>query len=493
MVGTAVSSKAMPTKTDNSNYHDFLEWVVRRKFKSLTSLPFENVAEDAGGKLALQVCGAADVWWIALKPLDIREEPSAAAPLASQACKGKTTVRRGDALWCLEVCDLWLRVTRVGPFAGYPAGASLGWVPWSGTALHDDGVLLKPLLILESELRHHNPFEEEVVELPLDAFFWSVQEVQLFLTTSGDIGPSRTTALDRSSKKSVRGVRRAPTAVEYRVDSTSSSGGVFSRTYLVAGTIVEICPLHRITRAAAERSGVLGGLCIAMRPTGGAETQPRLALPLGYARLYGSSSGPNLHWGYHGDEDLVLWAARDLFIGQELTVNFDLQPRDPPMKHHGQPLPDWNQELLTSTGKIERSGCLEHRPSTAHGRGVFALRDYSVGELLETCPLALLDEVGAEAMISYRWGLEGNADADYFLPYGLGAMYNHYEPPHVRAKLDKGRRVLEIYVEKPIQCGQEIFITYGAAYFDDDFAQLGHGLANYKAPPPLPLPIERAS
>lgn len=364
----------------------------------------------------------------------------------------------------------------------------LGWVMWKkgkGKAWH---LQMKPIALIEVESRWVNEEGALPVRMPGDALDWSLAEVEVFLGSMGAHRPSRQTAICRSRKQQTRAVRFGPVPLEYRVGVSAEGtqvGGVFALAEVKAGRLVERCPLLRVTEAATRLSAVLGRLAIRLPPEGDKE---RFALVLGFGRLYDKHSGANCRWGFStaSDDDIVIYAHRDIFVGDELFLELDGPPLTPPplaLLEAGQSLEEelmLNHKALMPSGKLAASGGLVHFTSPAHGRGVFARQDYEPGDLIESCAAVELDEVGAKALVSYRWGIPGKEG--FFVPMGLGALYNHFEPPHARGKLDMARSVLEVHAEAPIRKGQEVFVSYGDTYFDDDFAALGHSRIGYRAP-----------
>jgi len=425
-------------------------------------------------------------WWVVVKEegVDIHQE---ATGLSNKIMN----VGCGWPVFCLKRSGSWLEVSDES------RQRSLGWLRWKSVRKMRWRLNVKPLTIVEVETNYLYTTEhgEEMLpaELPEEALDWTYCDIDVFYASRGELRPARDASISRTGKSLLRSLRLGPFPVELRVsERNSGEGGAFALANAKAETLIELCPLLRITEAAARLSEVLKRLHIQLPPEG--ETR-RVALPLGFGRVYAASMNANLRWSFYGEEDIALWTSRDVFVGDELTVNLDGLPVRMPeavqqeLDHSMEHLLEnvYSQQLVKyPLGKLAQSGTICHRTSQAHGRGVFATRDFAPGELIECSPAVLLDEVGAKAMVSYRWGLETGSveEPEFFLPLGLGGLYNHFEPPHARGKLDKTRSVLEIYADRDIRRGHEIFVTYGDTYFDDDFASLGHSRAGYKAPSP---------
>lgn len=420
----------------------------------------------------LRSCSETGSWWVVIfqEGTDVHAGPSWMTQRLAPA-KYLEVVR------CLGREGAWLHL----------ADSELqprGWAMWKKCRKRQWELVLKPVGLLKVQSQWLDDDGRAPVQLPGEALDWSLQEVDVFLGTMGAQGPSRESAIGRSDRQLVRAVRYGPNPLEYRVSAKEGGGGgVFSLTEIKAGRLIERCPLLRITEAAGKLSAVLNGLAIRLPPEGEKE---RWALPLGFARLYSSRTNLNCRWGHVGEEDIAIWASRDIFVGDELALELDGMPLAPPSIVQQEAARSLEDELSLKhkaslpSGKLAKAGGLAHGRSSAHGRGVFARRDYEAGELLESCPVLRLDEVGAKALVSYRWGVPDRPD--FFFPLGLGALYNHLDTPHARGRLDLARQVLEIWAEAKIETGQEVLVSYGDSYFDDDFAQLGHSRAAYKAP-----------
>ena len=97
------------------------------------------------------------------------------------------------------------------------------------------------------------------------------------------------------------------------------------------------------------------------------------------------------------------------------------------------------------------------------GRGVFANENYSVGEIVEICPAITLndkDSVGNMNDYVFSFNLEDN-----LVGFGYCSMYNHQDDPNANWEVINKDKI-EIKVVKPIQKGEEIFISYGEGYFN---------------------------
>jgi uncharacterized protein len=101
--------------------------------------------------------------------------------------------------------------------------------------------------------------------------------------------------------------------------------------------------------------------------------------------------------------------------------------------------------------------------SRRHGRGVFAVRRFRKGELVERCPIlrvsardrALLDRTGLRGYV-YRRRRGAGAIA-----LGLGSLYNHSAEPNAEYELDLDDETFVFRARRAIAAGEEITISYG--------------------------------
>ena len=100
--------------------------------------------------------------------------------------------------------------------------------------------------------------------------------------------------------------------------------------------------------------------------------------------------------------------------------------------------------------------------SSIHGRGVFALKDFQPGEVIEVCPVLVLSAEDTRVLDKtevynyyYSWQDGGSA-----LALGYGSLYNHsYTPNAVREKDFKNDQIV-IRAHTPIRKGEEITHNY---------------------------------
>ncbi|MDX2133858.1 MAG: SET domain-containing protein [Saprospiraceae bacterium] len=103
-------------------------------------------------------------------------------------------------------------------------------------------------------------------------------------------------------------------------------------------------------------------------------------------------------------------------------------------------------------------------PSDRHGKGVFAGRDISAGEVIEICPLILfpkaqLQHVRQTVLDDYYfdWGDDGEWFA---FALGYGSVYNHDYDPNAEYEMDFAYQTIDFYAIKDINAGEEITVNY---------------------------------
>ena len=100
-------------------------------------------------------------------------------------------------------------------------------------------------------------------------------------------------------------------------------------------------------------------------------------------------------------------------------------------------------------------------PSWRHGRGVFAVRRFRKGEIVERCPVltvsardrGILDETVVGSYLYER----GRGGA---IALGMGSLFNHSFNPNAACELDEDEGVAEFRALRTIQPGDEITILY---------------------------------
>jgi uncharacterized protein len=99
---------------------------------------------------------------------------------------------------------------------------------------------------------------------------------------------------------------------------------------------------------------------------------------------------------------------------------------------------------------------------TIRGRGVFAAKSFSKGELVEVAPVIVftsacqLPRIFAD--VAYSWDAETKAIA-----LGYGSLYNHDNPANLSYQADASARVIRYKAIRDIKLNEELTINYSAA------------------------------
>lgn len=100
------------------------------------------------------------------------------------------------------------------------------------------------------------------------------------------------------------------------------------------------------------------------------------------------------------------------------------------------------------------------------GRGVFARRDIAAGELIEVCPVIVMDGSDEPGLLDrtqlynyyFAWGQKEESAA---MALGYGSLYNHSYHANADHIRDLAGDEIRIYACRTIRSGEEITINYG--------------------------------
>lgn len=104
--------------------------------------------------------------------------------------------------------------------------------------------------------------------------------------------------------------------------------------------------------------------------------------------------------------------------------------------------------------------------STIHGagRGVFAARDIKADELIETCPMVVMDKKSVQHLdrtelenYYFEWGEDFEHGA---IALGFGSLYNHSFVPNAYFDQDIKAHVIRVVALEDIPKGTEITFNY---------------------------------
>jgi uncharacterized protein len=104
---------------------------------------------------------------------------------------------------------------------------------------------------------------------------------------------------------------------------------------------------------------------------------------------------------------------------------------------------------------------------TARGLGVFAVRPFSAGELVERCPVILFEAKDFASLPqdfkrrTFDWsGLIAKRKGQLAFPLGYGTMYNHSNPANLSYSGLRSTNVMLFVANQPVQAGAELTINY---------------------------------
>jgi len=105
---------------------------------------------------------------------------------------------------------------------------------------------------------------------------------------------------------------------------------------------------------------------------------------------------------------------------------------------------------------------IEYKKSKIHNLGVFAKKNFKIGEVIENCPVLVLSHettklIDDKDIDNYSFDWEEHKSA---IVLGYGSLYNHDYDPNARYLKDIKKNILTIKSIKPIKKGQEITLNY---------------------------------
>ena len=102
---------------------------------------------------------------------------------------------------------------------------------------------------------------------------------------------------------------------------------------------------------------------------------------------------------------------------------------------------------------------------TALGRGAFAERDFSPGDVVEVCPVILLDYSRKDLslpvqQVVFNWSKLCDAAEKYALVLGYGSIYNHADHPNLRYSADPENLTMIYTAVHKIKQGEQLTVSY---------------------------------
>lgn len=110
------------------------------------------------------------------------------------------------------------------------------------------------------------------------------------------------------------------------------------------------------------------------------------------------------------------------------------------------------KSLATNTG-------IEVRIVEGKGRGVFATQDFKFKDVIEVCPVVVVDcekdEPNPFVRYVFRWSRTKVA-----LLMGFGSLYNHAHVPNVKVLESRAAMIAKIVATRDIKAGEELCFNY---------------------------------
>jgi SET domain-containing protein len=111
---------------------------------------------------------------------------------------------------------------------------------------------------------------------------------------------------------------------------------------------------------------------------------------------------------------------------------------------------------------------------TARGRGVYALRAFREGEVVEVCPVVMMRKP-YEALpeeiqkLVFMWERRDKLPDIQALALGYGSLYNNDNPANMRYEQDRPALALRFIAVRDIAVGEELTVNYSGDPDADDW------------------------
>ncbi len=110
------------------------------------------------------------------------------------------------------------------------------------------------------------------------------------------------------------------------------------------------------------------------------------------------------------------------------------------------------------------------------GRGVFALRDFKKGEVVEISPVVPVSKESinqnGDAPDGYLLDWDGNYEnEEYCMPLGYVMMYNHSAEPNIGLEQDFDEYTMTVTALRDIKRGEELCWNYNCKIWWEDYEE----------------------
>jgi hypothetical protein len=112
-----------------------------------------------------------------------------------------------------------------------------------------------------------------------------------------------------------------------------------------------------------------------------------------------------------------------------------------------------NNGILPGKSKLEGAGS-----------GVFATKDFQVGDIVEVAPILPIPikDVEDNILIDYVFMYDGS---NYGMALAYGGMYNHQNDPNINYSYTSDKKFMIYKANKNIKTGNELFVSYGLGWW----------------------------
>lgn len=94
------------------------------------------------------------------------------------------------------------------------------------------------------------------------------------------------------------------------------------------------------------------------------------------------------------------------------------------------------------------------------GRGVFALKDFRKGALIEVCHVILIPAVPGKMSVTKEYCFPWKK-GQVAIALGCGSLYNHSYDANAYVETEKPELRLRFVAHRAIKKGEQVFINYG--------------------------------
>ena len=123
------------------------------------------------------------------------------------------------------------------------------------------------------------------------------------------------------------------------------------------------------------------------------------------------------------------------------------------------------QKLTLGKSGVEPPKVFITDTGTTLGRGAYAAKSFSPGEVVEVSPVILLDYPFKELpvlvqQIVFNWSKLCDAEEKFALVLGYGSIYNHADDPNLQYSADPENQTLIFTAVKDIEKGKQLTVSY---------------------------------